>query len=475
MAVPTHSNNKSTSTDGMGVPVLFSIKNVQPLILAAKPAAEVCSGDAVAANSSPSTSAVTSPSQQVNTSIQTSVELQPKARRTGLLSKVIATGFVVMLVFVVIRFSVPGSKPQADVADAGNSATGNNALSSDNAAGGVATLVTGPESNPANENAPSDVTRVASRLATPSFELVSPETKGSVPAPDMPIPDIPVLPPLLSANNAGNPSSNNSVANPQMTLQPPVASQGNSNNAALINIGESLELQTLDFPTSIPTPDVSQQDPRSQMNEPFVTQQPNSMGESNSAGNLQIVDTLTPERSLAEFEWLFRNATKNPVIPYRPVSAGGHEAPLGQPNPDQNFPAGTNPQSSASGPAAYQPLTIPAESIPPYERSNSNPLVNRYQQRIKQPQRIPSAEAPSRDPLMNRESSPAPSTAPAPYQPLVPQSSSQPPAGSTSFGYPPVQYTPITNSPAQSSPAQGSPAQSSLGQNSSVQNSPGPR
>jgi hypothetical protein len=180
---------------------------------------------------------------------------------------------------------------------------------------------------------------------------------------------------------------------------------------------------------------------------------------SGTTDNLHILETLTPDRSLADFEWLFRNATKNPLIPYRPVSTGGQDSGLGQqmvlgspPAPSSGFgtSSGTDKNVTPSGPTTYQPLTIPSsDAVPPYEKNLPNASVNRYQPRIKQPQRQTLPSTPEAEK----------STTPAPYQPIMVPNAPQPGASGTSFGYPPVQYSPATNGATQNSSVQNIPGQ----------------
>lgn len=180
----------------------------------------------------------------------------------------------------------------------------------------------------------------------------------------------------------------------------------------------------------------------------------NSQQQSGSGENLHVLETLTPERSLAEFEWLFRNATKTPLVPYRPVSAGSQDSGLDQEITAPLMESGSAPipnqKTLADGPSPYQPLTIPmTEAVPAYEKSLPGQTVNRYQQRIRQPQKTPQLEPKYSEP----------STTPVPYQPLVVPDS--PPSGlnGTSFGYPPVQYSPATQSSNENSSAQIIPGQ----------------
>lgn len=464
MAVPTHSNTKSTTVENMGVPVLFSIKNVQPLILAAKPATDLGRHHSDAANQ-------TIPNPGVTTSAQPSVandsplkmvsptmpsETAPKARRTSLLSKVVATSFVVMLVVVVIRFSVPGPKPAGDVAE--SSASTINESSTNTAS----SIVTGPESSSQNQPPKEPEARLASLPVSPSLELGTPVNEAKTNAPEAP-----ALPPLLTSTSSSSGTSNNSGES-QFFLQPPVAAPSEL-ATPILEEEPPLESKKLAIPTSFPATDPAKQHPFANAPQP-QTQQPVTSPESSTSGDLNVLDTLTPERSLAEFEWLFRNATKNPVIPYRPVSAGGHEGASSQSMPTQaptnssaelNALNGNNSPVPSQGASGYQPLTLPAsEAIPPYERNNPNQLVNRYQQRIKQPQR-----SPTQDPSLRE-----PSTAPMPYQPIVPQSTAQPNSGAMSVGYPPVQYTPTTITPTPNNSLNSSPVQ-----NNSLQNSPGQR
>ena len=447
MAVPTHSNTKSTSVENMGVPVLFSIKNVQPLILAAKPAAEVNthqdSAPPQASNSSTSVNA----SVSVSSTTQSVVDLQPKARRTGMLSKAIATGFVVMLVVVVIRFSVPGSKPAGDVANTGKPTDSSVPETT------VASVVTGPESTIQSTAAAGQDTRVASLpispATSPSLNLGSSANNSAAASSN-----VPVLPPLLSVSNIRDASANSSPTPSPISLQPPVVSPFAPNNS---NPGssDSSELQTLEIPASIPMPDLSQRVESTPSDDTQMTQLPEFKQEMpSSQNNLNVLETLTPERSLAEFELLFRNATKNPLIPYRPVSEGGQHSVSGQITTVESstFPPtgfaphnGATQSSTATGPAAYQPLTIPsADAIPPYEMNASNQSLNRYQQRIKQP--------PKNQP--SDESRLETSTVPVPYQPLVNPDTPPTSTSGTSYGYPPVQYSPAPNSSTQYTPGQ---------------------
>lgn len=454
MAFPTQQNHKSTSIDSMGVPVLFSIKNVQPLILAAKPNGELnhqLSGESpnvATVSTLPATPVVIGPAATVTstpTTAPTSLDIQSKARRSGLLSKAIATGFVVMLIVVVIRFSVPPSKQASDVAD---SASGNQHDA-------VVDLVTGPESTPSSGTKPGDgITRMASAPVTPEFNLGTVDSKSSASASQ-----VPVLPPLLSESKpkdtpVGNPESSTSATLPPsiMSIGAPVADTPN------IQLDTS-RLGKPELPSNAPMLDLSQYngssgDTRSNPAMSSGTTQQSS----GSNENLNVLETLTPERSLAEFEWLFRNATKTPLVPYRPVSAGSQDAGLDQ-RLEQGITApfaGTgsvpipNQKTPADGPSAYQPLTIPmTEPVPAYEKNLPGQTVNRYQQRIRQPQKNSQQE------LRHSE----PSTTPVPYQPLVVPDS--PPTGlnGTSFGYPPVQYSPATQSTTENSSSQFIPGQ----------------
>ncbi|MFN7844424.1 MAG: hypothetical protein ACK5YR_14120 [Pirellula sp.] len=446
MAVPTHSNIKSTSVENMGVPVLFSIKNVQPLILAAKPAAEVNALQETAPPQASNSSTSVNASVSVSSTTQSVGDLQPKARRTGMLSKAIATGFVVMLVVVVIRFSVPGSKPAGDVANTGKPI--DNLVTETT----VASVVTGPESSSQSTNAGAEGTRVSSLpispATSPSLNLGRSENNSAAASSN-----VPVLPPLLSVSNASDATANSSPTPSSISLQPPVVSQFAPNNSNPSS--PSSELQTLEIPASIPMPDLSQRVESTPSDDTQMTQLPEFKQETpDSQNNLNVLETLTPERSLAEFELLFRNATKNPLIPYRPVSAGGHQTVSGQTTsvgsstiPPTGFAPhnGATQSSTATGPAAYQPLTIPsADAIPPYEMNASNQSLNRYQQRIKQPPKNQPFDA----------ANPETSTVPVPYQPLV--NPDTPPANTsgTSYGYPPVQYSPAPNSSTQNTTGQ---------------------
>lgn len=232
-------------------------------------------------------------------------------------------------------------------------------------------------------------------------------------------------------------------------------SQGTPVGVTSTGSGDSSDLQTLEIPSSTPMIDLSQQSISNQVDGTNSVQTPDRSHElSGHTDNLHILETLTPERSLADFEWLFRNATKNPMIPYRPVSAGGHEVDASQqvsegistfPSNGFNTSNGTDQKAPPAGPTAYQPLTIPsAEAVPPYEKNLSNQSVNRYQQRIKQPPKTSLPET----------SKTETSTAPAPYQPLVIPGMPQPGASGTSYGYPPVQYSPTQNGSVPNNPSQ---------------------
>jgi hypothetical protein len=454
MAVPTQPHNKSTSIDSMGVPVLFSIKNVQPLILAARPTAELNHQHSVGAPSVASISTLPASAAANGTvaagtptpaTAPNALDTQQKARRSGLLSKAIATGFVIMLIIVVIQFSVPPSKQPSDVAD----------TVSGNKHDAVVDLVTGPELTPSSETNPGgEITRIASAPVTPEFNLGTVESKSNTPAPE-----VPVLPPLLSESRpkespVGTPDSSTSASLPPsiMSIGAPVADTPN------IQLDNS-KLGKPELPSNAPTLDLSQHngsngstgsDPASSSGTP---QLPNGSGE-----NLHVLETLTPERSLAEFEWLFRNATKTPLVPYRPVSAGSQDSGIDQAlEPGMTAPltgagpvAVPNRKTATDGPAAYQPLTIPVtEAVPAYEKNLPGQTVNRYQQRIRQPQQNSQPES--------KYSDPSPTS--VPYQPLVVPDS--PPAGvnATSFGYPPVQYSPTIQSTTENSSVQIMPGQ----------------
>ncbi len=202
MAVPTHSNTKSTTVENMGVPVLFSIKNVQPLILAAKPATDLGRHHHSDATNQ------TIPNPGVTTSAQPSVasdsplkmvsptmpsDTAPKARRTSLLSKVVATSFVVMLVVVVIRFSVPGPKPAGDVAESTASTINESSTNT------ASSIVTGPESSSQNQPPKEPEARLASLPVSPSLELGTPVNEAKTNAPEAP-----ALPPLLTSTSSSS-------------------------------------------------------------------------------------------------------------------------------------------------------------------------------------------------------------------------------------------------------------------------------
>jgi hypothetical protein len=449
MAFPTQQNHKSTSIDSMGVPVLFSIKNVQPLILAAKPTAEqnqLSSGSPNVATVStlPVTTAAIGPAAAVPSTPTTApagLDIQSKARRSGLLSKAIATGFVVMLIVVVIRFSVPPSKQGSDVADS----------ASRNQDDVVVGLVTGPESTPSlGTKAGDGITRMASAPISPEFNLGVVESKSNASASP-----VPVLPPLLSESKLkdspiANTDSSMSASPPlsAMSIGAPVADTPN------IQLDTS-RLGKQELPSTAPMLDLSQYNGSGgETRSTPVSSSSNSQQQSGSGENLHILETLTPERSLAEFEWLFRNATKTPLVPYRPVSAGSQGSGLDQEITAPIMESGSAPipnhKTSADGPSPYQPLTIPmTEAVPAYEKSLPGQTINRYQQRIRQPQKNPQLE-----PKYSEQS-----TTPVPYQPLVVPDS--PPSGlnGTSFGYPPVQYSPATQSSNENSSAQIIPGQ----------------
>lgn len=455
MAVPTQQNHKTTSIEGMGVPVLFSIKNVQPLILAAKPTAGLNNQhSSELVSTAPMSSLPTTTGAVVATVVGTTAsstanstaDLQPKARRSGLLSKAIATGFVVMLIVVVIRFSVPQSNQSMDVAE---SVEGKQSET-------IEAVVTGPESNSNLESTSGNGgTRVASIPTTPEFNLGTVESKSSTPAAE-----VPVLPPLLSDSKPRDSSVNIPTTPTTGSIQPSVVSFGTPvGDSSNIDLDRS-KLEKPEIPSTAPMLDLSQFKGESGIIETnpvsstVSNQQPNS-----TAQNVHVVETLTPERSLAEFEWLFRNATQNPLVPYRSVSAGGHENSLGQPivhgaptSPLTGFGSatGANQKTTADGPTAYQPLTIPmAEAVPAYEKNVPGQPVNRYQPRIKQPQKSLPPETINVEAL----------TTPAPYQPLVVPDAPQSGVTGTSYGYPPVQYSPATKTTTENSSVQNIPGQ----------------
>lgn len=435
MAFPTQQNHKSTSIDSMGVPVLFSIKNVQPLILAAKPIAEqnqLSSGSPNVATVStlPATTAAIGPAAVPSTpaTAPAGLDIQSKARRSGLLSKAIATGFVLMLILVVIRFSVPPSKQGSNVADS----------ASRNQDDVVVDLVTGPESTPSLGTKTGDgITRMASAPISPEFNLGVVESKSNASASP-----VPVLPPLLSESKPkDSPVANSDSSTP--AAPPPSAMSIGAPVADTPNIQlDTSRLGAPELPSTAPMLDLSQYNGSSgdTRSNPAPSSD-NSQLQSSSGENLHVLETLTPERSLAEFEWLFRNATKTPLVPYRPVSVGTQDSGLDQGITAPLMETGSAPipnqKTSADGPSPYQPLTIPmTEAVPAYEKSLPRQTVNRYQQRIRQPQKNAQPESKYSEP----------STTPVPYQPLVVPDS--PPVGlnGTSFGYPPVQYSPATQS-----------------------------
>lgn len=450
MAFPTQQNHKSRAIDSMGVPVLFSIKNVQPLILAAKPGEELNNqhssrSPSVASVSTPPATTETNGTVTAGTSTPTTAPtatgLQPKARRSGLLSKAIATGFVVMLIVVVIRFSVPLPKQAPDVAVA----------TSGKQHEAVVDLVTGPEPTPTPvANLGDGITRMASAPITPEFNLGMAENKSNAPASQ-----VPVLPPLLSESKPTDTTMVNADSITSATVPTSIMSIGapgaDTPNAQL----GTDRLEKPEIPSNSPMLDLSQYNgpsvdtSSSLASSSGITQQPSGSDE-----NLHVLETLTPERSLAEFEWLFRNATKTPLVPYRPVSAGSRDGGLEQgiTNPPTGAGSVTAPSKkpASDGPSAYQPLTIPmTEAVPAYEKNLPGQTVNRYQPRIRQPQK-------------NSQSEPRysePSTTPVPYQPLVAPDS--PPSGlnGTSFGYPPVQYSPAAQSTNENSSNQITPGQ----------------
>lgn len=418
MAVPTQSNQRSSSLEQAGVPVLFSIKNVQPLIFAAQ-ARSTTSTESDTARSSTAEptgvpenaeSPITAPLAQAISAAEGNAPIA-KARRSNWLSRAVTTGFVVMLIALVIRFSVPGSRNDGETASTGAEGTQTEANSD------VPEMVVGPESN-ASE---SWKARVASRPAVGNDSFFGNDTKFDQSS--LPSSDVPALPPLLvsSEQSAGQPTAANvaSESTQSFMLEP----MGENNSGFEAGSGNTLAIPELNLGPAAGTPARTSNGMHADASQTSTGSVP---------GGVQAIETLTPDRTLAEFMQLFRNATQtsspqSPSIPYQPVSTIGAPSVVGQSTSSgsQYTPifagqSGANdPSQGTESPSGYKPLTIPA-----YEQNLPGQPLNRYQP-IKQPQRTPQTDG-------------APAS--VPYQPLVNPDATAPTG--TSFGYPPVQFPP---------------------------------
>ncbi|XZE19947.1 hypothetical protein SH449x_005280 [Pirellulaceae bacterium SH449] len=430
MAVPTQSNQRSSSLEQAGVPVLFSIKNVQPLIFAAQARATLSSESDTARSSTVETagvsdnaqSKVTAPIAQAIPSAESNAPIA-KARRSNWLSKAVTTGFVVMLIALVIRFSVPGSRNEGELASTG--ADGNQTEANSH----VPEMIVGPEAN-ASESLK---TRVASRPAVGNDTFLGNDTK--LDQSSLPASEVPALPPLLVSSEQSPGQHNTANVESESTLPfilGPVASDLPDQNG--MQLGEFNIVNEAGSESTLANPE---------WNLGPVGGAPARTGKGMHAdasqtatgsvpGGVQAIETLTPDKTLAEFMQLFRNATQtsppqSPAFLYQPVSTGGAQSVAGQSTNggSQYIPifagqSGVNDQSqNVEPPTGYKPLTIPA-----YEQSIPGQPLNRYQP-IKQPQRTPQSDG-------------APAS--VPYQPLVNPEANAPTG--TSFGYPPVQFPP---------------------------------
>jgi hypothetical protein len=431
MAVPAQSSQRISASEQAGVPVLFSIKNVQPLIFAAQARSSSSSSGSDTARSSTAEptgvsdiaeSSTTAPVVQAIPAAESNDSIA-KVRRSNWLSKAVTTGFVVMLIALVIRFSVPSSRNDGELAATGADGTQTEANSD------APEMVVGPESN-ASE---SWKTRVASRPAVGNDSFLGSDTKLAQSS--LPSSDVPALPPLLisSEQSPGQPNTAN-VAGESMQsfiLGPTSADVPAQNSVQLgeHNIGfEAGSENTLAIPewnlgSGGTTPARSSNGMHADASQTSTGSVP---------GGIQAIETLTPDRTLAEFMQLFRNATQtsspqSPAVPYQPVSMIGAQNGSGQSasagshyTPIFSGQSGANdPSQVAESPSGYKPLTIPA-----YEQNLPGPPINRYQP-IKQPQRTPQSDN-------------APTS--VPYQPLLNPDATAPTG--TSFGYPPVQFPP---------------------------------
>jgi hypothetical protein len=417
MAGPAQSK-PTRGYEGTGVPVLFSLKNVQPLLLNSD---QKLTTPATQQAIHPPTQPVVMPTQQSTKAPLTPDDSSKQSvRRSSLASRAITAAFLVLLVVVVLRYSIPKQRDNANIAE-GTTQTVENQNPEFTA---PQSTLKGPTSLVANRSIGGEL------MPTPASSTPGTSNTPSLPSEGTQLNlESPSIPPMLLTSPAANGQSASSFVSVDRTPTEPLQLGNSTPEFGFPNSPNQ-------FPNSLPQNQLS---PNLLPNNSLPQDRPsngyvpiygnNATTNPRSNPKLNIVNTPTPETSFSELEMLYRNATQlQAQTPSRTVSSS---TPIDNRNPS-GVSTPTIPLTGASYPDdrnANAPL-----SIPEYERSLNNAMQNRYQP-IRQPS-SPTQPAPYRP--VGGSFVPPPTVAPPQPQTGLP---TQPQPG-TSVGYPPIQYEP---------------------------------
>lgn len=459
--IPTH-----RTRDWGNTPILFSLKNVQPLLVAAPPRPEGNVAAPASAAASDSPTPVVQPAPFSLESEGPRVKPKPAAMLGGILKNSIAVTLLVLLVLLVIKISVNDSPMDKSSAQ-------------------ITSTPIAPLSETGSSLTPSE-TSAAPTLATTSPTVIPPAVPTFVAT------STPVEPGNAAAPAAAETTSSTETADVAAVpaVNPPLlltASNPNSPVVPSVTTGTGIEIPSSDDASAKDASDSAPSFPMQPIREPTFPGRENSGAATtpsptvHSAGsglNISVHSTTTPDLPTESVIELWNRANGNSIgiqqasskqpAPATPVSSSTVSPPLsGSYQPistgwdfvPPTFPAGTNlpaasgiatpswdslnpagqsventPLSGQSYPPKaqeYRPLTVQPTEQPAAPNSGVG-TVNRYQS-IRQPSVTPTSSTP-----------PAAVPARAPYVPMGNQSISPSTSGATapngtSFGYPAIQ------------------------------------
>lgn len=469
---PTH-----RTRDWGNTPILFSLKNVQPLLVAAPPRPEgnVAAPSSVSVNDAPAPVVQAAPFSLEPEGPR--VKPKPASKLAGMLKNSIALTLLILLVLLVIKISVNDSPIEKSSAQASPAPEALLGAPIPNSTPAVTPAIPTLAATPSILPTPASPTLVAAPAPTESTKSVVPETPSETAAPELATaPAVPAVNPplLLTASNPNPPapapamtgggivipSSDEGIANetnataPTFPIQQPrePAFPGTSDRGAVANPSPTTPIP------ATPSPTVQ------------------------SAGSgliISVHSTSTPDLPTESVIELWNRANGNPTgsqlatakqpVPYTPVSntsaassTSGSYQPI---STGWDFVPPTVPVTGSTSPAAAGSATPSWNSLTPAGQAASNttlsgqpypPKAQEYRPLTVQPNEQVAAPTPVSgtvnryQPIRQPGATPTTTTSSptgqprAPYVPMGTQGMSPSASGATSssgtsFGYPAIQ------------------------------------
>lgn len=454
--------------DWGNTPILFSLKNVQPLLVAAPPRPEgnVAAPASVAANDSP-TPAV----QPAPFSIEPEgprVKPKPASKLGGVLKNSIAATLLVLLVMLVIKISVSESPTDKSSAQVSTASEGLLTASGSSSTPAVAPAIPIPATTSSTVPPPAIPILVAASTPVEASKVEAPSTTEATPSKEPEdVAAVPVVNPplLLTASNPNAPAVLPAMKGTELVI--PSSDEGTVNEPS--SAAPNFPMQQTREPAfqekedsgAVPTPS------------PTV----HSAG---SGLNISVHSTSTPDLPTESVIELWNRANGNSTgsqfgtvkqpVPYTPVSntsvtpaSNGTYQPI---STGWDFVSPTVPATGSTTPAAMGSATPSWSNLTPAVQTAGNttlsgqpypPKAHEYRPLTVQPTEQSVAPTPTagtanryqpiRQPGVSPTSTTTPSTVQprAPYVPVGTQGASPSssgataPSSSTSFGYPAIQ------------------------------------